>query len=170
MIFRASDGQSSRQRECDESETSAEQAIAELAKRFDSKSFLPAFGDIRLLRHLWSRHTRIRTRIRIPRVFRIATLERPIFSHQATKRHSSGPSRLGPIAYAIRRNGRVATPRTPHGIIVRRETAHSVEPAHRATTRRPHTMYDLLIQNDRIIGHRHAAYQADVGVGREIAD
>ena len=85
--------------------------IAELAKRFDSKSFLPAFGDIRHFCDIYGVDTPAsRTRISaIPRVFkRIATLEAADIQRIIDEGHFSGPSRLGPIADAIRRNGRVA--------------------------------------------------------------
>ena len=85
--------------------------IAELAKRFDSKSFLPAFGDIRHFCEVYGVNvpaSQTRAGV-IPRVFkRIAMLEAADIQRIIDEGHFSGPSRLGPIADAIRRNGRAA--------------------------------------------------------------
>ena len=86
-------------------------SVAELAKRFDVKAFLPSFGDIRHFCDIYGVDTPAsRTRVSaIPRVFkRIATLEAADIQRIIDEGHFSGPSRLGPIADAIRRNGRVA--------------------------------------------------------------
>ena len=85
--------------------------LAEVAERFDAKTFLPSFGDIR---NFCESHgvdvPAYQSRASaIPRVFKqIATLEAADVQRIIKEGHFSGPSRLGPIADAIRRNGRVA--------------------------------------------------------------
>ena len=90
--------------------------IGEIADRFDSKSFLPSFGDIRLFCDIYGIDAPAsRTRASsIPRVFkRIADMEAADIQRIIDEGHFSGPSRLGPIADAIRRNGRAAASEPP---------------------------------------------------------
>ena len=86
-------------------------ALLELAKRFQDKSFLPTFGDIRNFCQTYgidvpasgSRASAI------PRVFRfIATMDGGEVQRIVDDWLFSGPARLGPIADAIRKNGRAA--------------------------------------------------------------
>ena len=86
-------------------------ALLELAKRFQDKSFLPTFGDIRNFCQTYgidvpasgSRASAI------PRVFRfIATMDGGKVQRIVDDWLFSGPARLGPIADAIRKNGRAA--------------------------------------------------------------
>ena len=86
-------------------------AVAELAKRFDDKSFLPSFGDV----SFFCRNYRIDEPLSksrdsaIPRVFKsIVAMETAELRRILDFGLFSGPSRLGPIADAIRRNGRAA--------------------------------------------------------------
>ncbi len=85
--------------------------MIELAKRFQEKSFLPAFGDIRNFCQIYgidepSSKSRASA---IPRVFKfIVAMETNEVQRILDNGMFSGPSRLGPIADAIRRNGRVA--------------------------------------------------------------
>ena len=86
-------------------------AVAELADRFQHKTFLPTFGDIA---NFCQAHgidvPASRTRANsIPRVFKYIASMEPEHIHQLIDlRMFSGPARLGPIADAIRRNGRAA--------------------------------------------------------------
>ena len=88
-----------------------EVAVAELADRFQHKTFLPTFGDIA---NFCQAHgidvPASRTRANsIPRVFKyIASMEPEHIQRMIDRRMFSGPARLGPIADAIRRNGRAA--------------------------------------------------------------
>ena len=83
--------------------------VAELAERFDAKTFLPSFGDIRNFCESYgvdvpASQSRANA---IPRLFKqIAMLEALNVQRIIEEGHFSGPSRLGPIADAIRRNGR----------------------------------------------------------------
>lgn len=84
-------------------------AVVELARRFDEKSFMPTFGDIAHFCHLYnvdepSSKSRASA---IPRVFRtIAAMEVEDIQGMLDYGMFSGPSRLGPIADAIGRNSR----------------------------------------------------------------
>lgn len=86
--------------------------MIELAKRFQEKSFLPAFGDIRNFCQIYgidepSSKSRASA---IPRIFKfIVAMETSEVQRILDNGMFSGPSRLGPIADAIRHNGRVAT-------------------------------------------------------------
>ena len=85
--------------------------VSELAARFENKTFLPAFGDIVNFCHNYGiKAPASRSRVNaIPRVFKLlATLETDQIQRIVDGWHFSGPSRLGPIADAIRRNGRAA--------------------------------------------------------------
>ena len=86
-----------------------EVSVSELARRFESKSFLPTFGDVINFCQSYgvvepaSRH-RVNA---IPRVFKLlASLEVNEIRRIIDEGLFSGPSRLGPIADAIRRSGR----------------------------------------------------------------
>ena len=91
------------------------EAVLELARRFDEKSFMPTFGDIAHFCHLHnvdepSSKSRASS---IPRVFRtIAAMELEDIQGMLDYGMFSGPSRLGPIADAIGRNGRARTRET----------------------------------------------------------
>ena len=90
-------------------------SVIELARRFDTKSFLPSFvGDIvGFCERYGVQVPASRSRASaIPRVFkRIESLETEEIRRILDERLFSGPSRLGPIADAIRRNGRAAAGR-----------------------------------------------------------
>lgn len=84
-------------------------AIAELARRFDEKSFMPTFGDIAHFCRLYDVDEPVsKSRASaIPRVFKtIAAMEVEDIQRILDYGMFSGPSRLGPIADAIGRNGR----------------------------------------------------------------
>ena len=83
--------------------------MSELATRFDAKLFLPSFGDIRDFCDIYGMDvpgSKARASA-IPRVFkRLASMEVADIQRIIYNGHFSGPSRLGPISDAIRRNGR----------------------------------------------------------------
>ena len=83
--------------------------VVELAERFQSKSFLPTFGDIVnfcRLHGIKEPASKSRTNA-IPRVFKLlASMEANEIQRILDEGMFSGPSRLGPIADAIRHNGR----------------------------------------------------------------
>ena len=83
--------------------------LSELATRFDAKTFMPAFNDAVEFCHIYGIEppaSRSRANV-IPRVFkRIASLEADQIRRIVDGGHFSGPSRLGPISDAIRRNRR----------------------------------------------------------------
>ena len=85
--------------------------MIELAKRFQEKSFLPTFGDIRNFCQIYgidepSSKSRVSA---IPRVFKfIVAMETNEVQRILDNGMFAGPSRLGPIADAIRHNGRAA--------------------------------------------------------------
>ena len=84
---------------------------AELANRFENKAFLPTFGDIRNFCQIYGiDEPASKSRASaIPRVFKfIATMETDEIQRILDDGMFSGPSQLGPIADAIRRNGRAA--------------------------------------------------------------
>ena len=94
-------------------------AIAEMAEQFERKEFLPTFGDVRNFCQIYgidvpASKTRASS---IPRVFKFIAMEMDAKEAQRILDDGmfSGPSRLGPIADAIRRNGRAsrAQPHTP---------------------------------------------------------
>ena len=84
-------------------------AVAELARRFEDKAFLPTFGDISnfcQIHGIVEPASRSRASA-IPRVFKfIASMEAEEIQRLLDLRLFSGPSRLGPIADAIRSSGR----------------------------------------------------------------
>lgn len=90
-------------------------AITTLAGRFERKDFLPTFGDIRNFCQIYgidvpASKTRASA---IPRVFKFLANELEADEVQRILDYGefSGPSRLGPIADAIRRNGRASRAR-----------------------------------------------------------
>ena len=86
-----------------------ESSMFGIAERFHEKSFLPTFGDITNFCQIYSiAEPASRSRVSsIPRVFRfMASMEAEDIQRILTEEAFSGPSRLGPIADAIRRNGR----------------------------------------------------------------
>ena len=84
-------------------------SVFELARRFDQKSFLPTTGDIANFCQIY-RLDKPASKSRasaIPRVFKhIASMEADGIQRILDEGMFSGPSRLGPIADAIRSNGR----------------------------------------------------------------
>lgn len=91
--------------------------MTELAKRFQEKSFLPTFGDIRNFCQIYGiDEPASKSRANaIPRVFKfIVTMEPNEVQRILDDGMFAGPSRLGPISDAIRRNGRAAA-QTPSG-------------------------------------------------------
>lgn len=86
-------------------------AMSELARRFQEKEFLPTLGDIRNFCKTYgveqlASNSRAGS---IPRVFKfLATMDRDEIQRIVDDRLFSGPARLGPIADAIRANGRAA--------------------------------------------------------------
>ncbi len=90
--------------------SSEKEAVAvELARRFENKSFLPSFHDIAYFCQIYGiaiPASRSRASA-IPRVFKfIAAMDLADSQKILDYGMFSGPSRLGPIADAIRRNGR----------------------------------------------------------------
>ena len=83
--------------------------VAEIGERFQEKSFLPTIGDIGNFCQIYGIElpaSRTRTNA-IPRLFKfIAAMDTDDISRLLNDGAFSGPSRLGPIADAIRRNGR----------------------------------------------------------------
>lgn len=88
-----------------------QEAIAELAECFERKDFLPSFRQIAYFCEAYGVDAPAsRTRASaIPRVFKfIAGLDAAEIQKIADSGMFAGPSRLGPIADAIRNNGRAA--------------------------------------------------------------
>lgn len=86
-------------------------AMLALAARFDEKSFLPAWADIRHFCEMYGIEAPAsKSRAgAIPRVFKfLAGMEPGELQKLLDQRAFSGPSRLGPIAEAIRQHGRAA--------------------------------------------------------------
>ncbi len=83
--------------------------MTELARRFHCKSFLPTFGDIANFCQTYNiaePASKSRSSA-IPRVFKyIAAMEPDEIQRMLDEGMFSGPARLGPIADAIRSNGR----------------------------------------------------------------
>lgn len=87
--------------------------VANLAECFERKAFLPTFGDIAHFCQIYGIEVPAsKTRASaIPRVFKhIASMETEEIQRILDDGLFSGPSRLGPIADAIRRNGRGGSP------------------------------------------------------------
>ena len=88
-----------------------QQAVGELAERFERKDFLPSFGSVAHFCEAYGVDAPAsRTRASaIPRVFKfIADLDDAEIQKISDSGMFAGPSRLGPIADAIRQNGRAA--------------------------------------------------------------
>lgn len=85
-----------------------ETLVLKLAKRFERKEFLPTFGDIDFFSFYGIDTPASRSRVSsIPRVFKFkASMDTKEIEKIVESRMFSGPSRLGPISDAIRRNGR----------------------------------------------------------------
>ena len=84
-------------------------SVAELARRFDEKSFMPTFGDIAHFCRVYNvEEPSSKSRASaIPRVFRaIAAMDAKDIQMLLDYGAFSGPSRLGPIADAIARSSR----------------------------------------------------------------
>ena len=93
-----------------------EPAIVALANRFQDKSFLPTFGDIANFCQIYGiDEPASKSRASaIPRVFKfIASMETNEIQRILDDGMFSGPSRLGPIADAIRRSGRAKATANP---------------------------------------------------------
>jgi len=91
------------------------QVAAALAERFERRDFLPSFGDIaHFCQNYGIAVPASKTRASaIPRVFKfIANMKTEEAKMMLDSEMFSGPSRLGPIADAIRNYGRAA--RAPH--------------------------------------------------------
>ena len=90
-------------------------AVVALAERFERKDFLPTFGDVvNFCENYGIDVPASRTRANaIPRVFKFLANEMEADKVQSILDYEmySGPSRLGPIADAIRRNGRASRAR-----------------------------------------------------------
>ena len=85
------------------------EVAVQLAERFHEKTFLPSFGEIsHFCRQYGINEPRSKSRASaIPRVFKfIADMEPNDLERILDEGLFSGPSRLGPIADAIRRNGK----------------------------------------------------------------
>ena len=83
--------------------------LVELAARFERKAFLPTFGDIRHFCHTYGiDEPASKSRASaIPRVFKaIAAMEAEDIQRMLDDGMFSGPSRLAPIADAIRRSSK----------------------------------------------------------------
>lgn len=86
-----------------------ERTVAQLAERFHEKSFLPSFRDItNFCQHYDIEVPASRSRASaLPRVFKFIASMEPDNARKIVEYHMfCGPSSLGPIADAIRRNGR----------------------------------------------------------------
>ena len=86
--------------------------VFDLAGRFEAKSFLPTLGDIDdFCQSYGIGDFASRSRANaIPRLFKLlASMDTEDLRRILNEGMFSGPSRLGPIADAIRRNGRVRT-------------------------------------------------------------
>lgn len=86
-------------------------AITELARRFRSRAFLPTFGDISDFCAVYGiEEPKSKSRASaVPRVFKfLAAMDAEEVKRIVHDELYSGPTRLGPIADAIRKNGRAA--------------------------------------------------------------
>ena len=92
--------------------TDRREAVVTLADRFERRAFLPSFGDVVNFCETYGIDVPAsRTRANaIPRVFKFLANEMDVDEVQRILDYEmySGPSRLGPIADAIRRNGRAS--------------------------------------------------------------
>ena len=86
--------------------------VKELAERFEDKLFLPSYGDISSFCESFDikKPASMSRANAIPRIFKfISGLETREIQRLVEERMFSGPSSLGPIADAIRRNGGAVT-------------------------------------------------------------
>ena len=96
-----------------------------LARRFEDKSFLPTCADIRNFCRIYgieepASKTRAGT---IPRIFKfVAMMEAADIQRLLDDGAFSGPTRLGPLAEAIRRHGKAARQRSGDGFERDRKT------------------------------------------------
>ncbi len=92
-------------------ENTKKAALVELGRRFQKKTFLPNFGDIRNFCQIYGIEepaSKSRTSA-MPRIFEfIASMSVGDIKRMVDEDMFSGPSRLGPIAEAIRRSGRAS--------------------------------------------------------------
>lgn len=92
-------------------ETSKKAALVELGRRFQNKTFLPNFGDIRNFCQIYGVEepaSKSRTSA-MPKIFEfIASMSVGDIKRMVDEDMFSGPSRLGPIAEAIRKSGRAS--------------------------------------------------------------
>lgn len=91
--------------------TTKKAALVELGRRFQNKTFLPNFGDIRNFCQIYGIEepaSKSRTSA-MPRIFKfIAAMSVGDIRRMVDEDMFSGPSQLGPIAEAIRRSGRAS--------------------------------------------------------------
>lgn len=90
--------------------------VAELARRFDDKSFLPAFGDVRNFCRIYGIDAPASgaRASAIPRIFKfMAAMETDDIRKILDNGTFSGPSRLGPLADAIRGRAGLRAPARP---------------------------------------------------------
>lgn len=95
-----------------------EPLLVDLARRFQEKSFLPTFNDISNFCHIYSiDEPKSKSRASaVPRIFKfIASMEENDIKKVLDEGMFSGPSRLGPIADAIRRSSTAKTAANPGG-------------------------------------------------------
>ena len=93
-------------------------AALALAGRFEDKSFLPTCADIRNFCRIYGiEEPASKARMgAIPRIFKfVAAMEAADIQRLLDEDTFSGPARLGPLAEAIRRNGRAARQRDADG-------------------------------------------------------
>ena len=99
-------------------ETTKKAALVELGRRFQNKTFLPNFGDIRNFCQIYGIEepaSKSRTSA-MPRIFQfIASMSVGDIRRMVDEDMFSGPSRLGPIAEAIRKSGRASKRREMDG-------------------------------------------------------
>ena len=103
-------------------------AIRALAEQFETKAFLPRGADIRNFCHIHGIDDRVsKSRAgAIPRLFKyLATMDPDELQRLLDDGAFSGPSRLGPLAEAIREHGRADR----HPCTVQEGEQHAVEAA-----------------------------------------
>ena len=115
--------------------------LVELAELFESKSFLPTLGDVRNFYHIYrvDQPEPKSRRDAVVRVFKfLATMEIAEIRRIATEGMFSGPSRLAPIADAIRSRSRTAqapgsTPPNPSAPYPRMKPLRNKNPSAQTT-------------------------------------
>lgn len=107
-----------------------ERTVAEIADKFQEKTFLPTFRDIE---HFCEANSidvpasRARASA-VPRIFKfIASMEVDDIQNMLNEGMFSGPSRLGPIADAIRRNGRARATSSKLSVAVQADNTRAPE-------------------------------------------